>query len=65
MYVTPKIQINGGKEEKLQHVKGLDCNLPSFPPGYQHDLFSPSHKEGRIENCPALAHVVIFLPSRH
>ena len=27
------------------------CNFPSFPPRYQHDLISPSHQEGRKENC--------------
>ena len=26
-------------------------NFPSFPLRYQHDLLSPSHKEGRKENC--------------
>ena len=27
------------------------CNFPSFPLRYQHDLLSPSHQEGRKENC--------------
>ena len=27
------------------------CNFPSFPLRYQHDLLSPSHQEGRKDNC--------------